>query len=158
MFRLRDYTPDDAAATLNLFKDTIRRVNRRDYVAEQIAAWAPDEIPVDAWNRKLLSRRTLVAVTNDDTATLAGFSDLEPNGHLDRFFVSADFQRRGVGRMLLSAMIAQGREWKLDHLFTEASITARPFFLAHGFRELRNNLVVVRGIALLNYLLERPLP
>ena len=158
MFCLRDYTPADAAPTLALFKDSIRRVNCRDYTAEQIAVWAPDAIPVEPWHQKLMSRRTLIAETASEPAILAGFTDLERNGHLDRFFVSADFQRRGVGRMLLSAVIAQAREWQLDHLFTEASITARPFFLAHGFREIRNNLVVVRGVALLNYLLERPLP
>jgi hypothetical protein len=38
VFTLRPYRPDDAPALLALFKDTIRRVNIRDYSPEQI--WA----------------------------------------------------------------------------------------------------------------------
>ena len=48
--------PSDAAAILALFKDTIRRVNSRNYVPEQIRAWASDEIDHVAWAQRFGSQ------------------------------------------------------------------------------------------------------
>src|SRR5438309_1880625 len=45
---LRSYRPDDAPLLLALFRDTIRRVNSRDYSLAQIAAWASDDIDTEA--------------------------------------------------------------------------------------------------------------
>ena len=45
----RVYRPDDAEALLALFRDTIRRVNARDYGPDQIRAWASDDIDPVAW-------------------------------------------------------------------------------------------------------------
>ena len=65
-----------------------------------------------------------------------GFAELEPDGHIDRVYVSADRQRRGIGRQLLAALIAEARRVGLARLFTEASITARPFFESQGFKKI----------------------
>jgi putative acetyltransferase len=46
---LRPYRRDDAPALLALFRDTIRRVNSRDYSPAQIAAWASDDIDTVSW-------------------------------------------------------------------------------------------------------------
>ncbi|WP_425617258.1 GNAT family N-acetyltransferase [Anatilimnocola sp. NA78] len=158
MFRLRDFQPDDAPKLLALFKDTIRRVNCRDYCPAQIAAWATDELTLEAWSSKFPGRRTFIAETaSSNTPRIAGFGDLEPDGHLDRFFVAADHQGQGVGRMLLAAIIAHARALKVPRIRTEASITARPFFARCGFREVTNQLVFYRGAAFLNYRMELPL-
>jgi GNAT superfamily N-acetyltransferase len=61
-----------------------------------------------------------------------GFAELEPNGHIDRVYVSADHQRRGIGQQLLAAVMAEAQRAGIARLFTEASITARPFFEAQG--------------------------
>ena len=156
MFRLRDFQPADAPHLLALFKDTIRRVNCRDYCPAQIAAWATDELTLEAWSSKFPGRRTFIAETQGDPPRIAGFGDLEPAGHLDRFFVSAEHQRQGVGRMLVAAIIAHARQLNVPRIRTEASITARPFFARYGFREVTNQLVFYRGAAFLNYRMELP--
>jgi putative acetyltransferase len=153
-FALRPYRADDAPLLLDLFKDTIRRVNCRDYTPEQVAAWT-SEIKLEVWTAKLASRWCVVAEVND--GQLAGFADLEANGHLDRFYVHADQQRCGVGRALLAAVMQQAHEWQLPRVFSEVSITARPFFLKHGFRVITDQLVFSRGAAFLNYRMERTL-
>ena len=86
-----------------------------------------------------------------------GFAELEPNGHIDRVYVSADRQRRGIGRQLLAAVIAEARRVGLARLFTEASITARPFFEAQGFAVLAPQVVTCRGVEFVNYRMERVL-
>jgi hypothetical protein len=40
---IRAYAPADLDTLIALYHDTIHRVAARDYDAEQIAAWAPDQ-------------------------------------------------------------------------------------------------------------------
>jgi putative acetyltransferase len=152
MVTLRPYRPNDAPALLALFRDTICRVNARDYTPEQVRAWASDDIDPAAWAGRFAGRFAVVA---EEAGRLIGFADLEPDGHLDRLYVSADHQRRGVAQALLSAVAAEARRLGLARLFTEASITARPFFAAHGFTVLAEQVVLCRGVEFVNYRMER---
>ncbi len=157
LLTIRPYRADDAPRMLELFKDTIRRVNCRDYAPAQIAAWT-SEIQLKVWAAKLASRWCAVAEMSEelnDERRLGGFADLEADGHLDRFYVSADHQRCGVGRALLNAVSDEANRLRLPRVFSEVSITARPFFLKHGFRVITDQLVFSRGAAFLNYRMER---
>ncbi|MBA4191138.1 MAG: GNAT family N-acetyltransferase, partial [Planctomycetaceae bacterium] len=86
-----------------------------------------------------------------------GFADLEPDGHIDRFFVHADHQGCGVGSTMMKSLVAEAMRTNCQRLFAEVSITARPFFERHGFTVLAEQEVVVRGVALTNYRMERHL-
>ena len=152
MITLRPYRPDDGPALLALFRDTIRRVNRRDYSPEQIAAWASDDIDPGGWFARFTGRYVPVA---EESGRLIGFAELEPDGHIDRLFVSADHQRRGIGGQLLAAVETEGRRNGLARLFTEASITARSFFEAQGFEVIAPQVVSCRGVEFVNYRMER---
>ena len=154
MVTLRPYRREDAPALLALFRDTIRRVNSRDYSPAQVAAWASDDIDTVAWFGRFTGRFVPVA---EESGRPVGFAELEPDGHVDRVYVSADRQRRGVGRQLLAAIVAEAQRAGLARLFTEASITARPFFEAHGFAVLAPQVVRCRGAEFVNYRMERVL-
>lgn len=154
MIRLREYHPDDGPALLDLFRDTIRRVNSRDYAPEQIAAWSSDDIDTMAWFRRFTGRFVRVA---EESGRPVGFIELEPDGHIDRVFIAADHQRRGIGGQLLAAAVAEARRVGIGRLFTEASITARPFFEAQGFTVLARQVVTCRGVELVNYRMQRVL-
>jgi putative acetyltransferase len=151
---LRPYRPDDAAALLALYRDTIRRVNSRDYSPAQIAAWASDDIDPARWSSRFDGR--FVALAEEDGQPV-GFVDMESCGHIDRLFVSADHQGRGIGRQLLVAGVAEARRTGIVRLCTEASITARPFFEAQGFVVVSPQVVTVRGVDFVNYRMERVL-
>jgi putative acetyltransferase len=151
---LRPYRPNDGPALLALFRETIRRVNSRDYSPAQVAAWAPDDIDTARWFGRFAGRFVPVA---EEAGRPVGFAELEPNGHVDRVYVSADHQRRGIGRQLLAAVVAEARRAGLARLFTEASITARPFFEAQGFTVLAPQVVICRGVEFINYRMEQVL-
>ena len=152
MVTLRPYRPDDAPALLALFRDTIRRVNSRDYSPAQVAAWASDDIDTVSWFGRFTGRYVPVA---EEAGPPVGFAELEPNGHIDRVYVSADHQRRGIGQQLLATVVAEAERVGLTRLFTEASITARPFFAAQGFAVLAPQVVRCRGAEFVNYRMER---
>ncbi|TWT84577.1 putative N-acetyltransferase YafP [Planctomycetes bacterium CA13] len=148
MYQIRLYRTDDADALLSLFRDTVFRVNCRDYTPQQLEAWAPAEVSLDAWRERFNNR---VAIVIETDAEIAGFADMTLAGHLDRLFVSADHQRRGVGKMLVDELKIRASELGIADISTDASITARPFFVAQGFTVVRQQSVLCREQQLMNF-------
>jgi N-acetylglutamate synthase-like GNAT family acetyltransferase len=137
-----------------LFHDTIHTVNARDYDQRQVDAWAPSDPDPWRWADTLARRDTLVA---EEDGTIVGFGELEDDGHINRFYCHKDHQGRGVGTLLLNALEVAARHKGLERLFTEASITARPFFARKGFQLLRQQTVTVRDVAFVNFQMEKVL-
>jgi putative acetyltransferase len=151
---IRPYAADDLDLLIALFNGAVRRVSSRDYTPEQIAAWAPATPDREAWAARLGGRPTLVAEID---GVIAGFSDLEPDGHIDMLFVDADHQGRGVAGALLDRIEPMARDRGLARLFTEASITARPMFEHRGFHVEAAQDVALRGQTLRNYRMAKAL-
>ena len=150
--KLRRFASDDALALIALFRDTIRRVNSRDYDAMHGAAWASDETDPDTWRTRFEGRFAVVAEVDGQ---IAGFGELEHDGHIDRFYVSADHQRQGVGQTMMNAILGEAERLDVARLHSEVSITARPFFESQGFVVIEAQTVVARGVEFLNYRMER---
>jgi putative acetyltransferase len=149
---VRDYREDDAGPICRLFYETVRSVNLRDYSPEQVRAWAPAPPDPAIWHEPMSDRHTLVA---EDEDGVAGFAELENDGHLDMLYCRGDVVGRGVGSLLYAAAEERARGLGLGGIQTEASITARPFFERHGFRVTRRNLVARHGVELVNFSMEK---
>lgn len=149
---IRGYLPGEAATLLELFRDTVRRINCRDYAPPQIAAWVSNSIDPQAWEQQFINRCTLVAERHGQ---IVGFADMQSNGHLDGFYVHADCQRQGIGNQLFAKIEAEASRLGLPHVFTEASITARPFFERQGFRVLAQQEVSRLGVVFINFRMEK---
>ena len=149
---VRDYVPADVDALIDLFRQAVRRVAIRDYSEAQVRAWAPDMAEREKWVERRASRPTWVAEID---GKVAGFTDLEPDGHVDMMYVHPDFKGRGVANALMAKVEEAAAEQKLGRLYTEASITAKPFFEKKGFRVIAPQTVHVRGQDLVNYRMEK---
>jgi len=149
---IRRYDAADLDAVIGVFLRSVREVASRDYDAGQIAAWA--QADRDVWSRRRLERPTWVALLDD---VIAGFIDLEGNGHIDMLFVDPANQRKGVASALLDTVENAARGQRLAVLDTDASITARPFFEKHGFQVVRSQDVALRGQRLTNFRMEKHL-
>ena len=151
---IRPYEARDAASLVGLFRASVRSIAARDYTPSQILAWAPDLIDEAQFGQRCESKSTWVAKVEE---RVAGFTELEPDGHVDMLYVHPDFQRRGVARALLQHVEKSARATDLRRLYTEASITARPVFEAMGFRVIVPQTVTVRGESMTNYRMEKRL-
>lgn len=152
MVQIRLFQLQDAEQIAQLFHDTVRQVNIRDYSHQQVQAWAPADLQFRNWAEICSSRSTYVA---DDRGTIAGFADLEPDGHIDHFFCHRQYQRCGVGKRIYGAIEAKAIELGISRLFTESSITAKPFFLTMGFSVIKEQEVFCRGETFINYKMEK---
>lgn len=146
---LRPYRSEDCPALARLFYDTVHTVNARDYTPEQLDAWADGNVDLAAWDISFLAHHSLVAEENGE---ILGFADMDTTGYLDRLYVHKDYQGQGVATALCDALEAS---CPAEHFTTHASLTARPFFEGRGYRVLRRQTVVRRGVSLDNYVMEK---
>ena len=151
---IRRYRPGDLAGLIALFRDTVRRINGRDYSPQQVMAWAPDQIDARQWRHRFDSKVVWVA---DLDGAPVGFVDVARDGLIDMLYVHADHQGKGIASLLLRSVEASARTHGLLRLFTEASITARPFFEHRGFRVIAPQRVMRWAQEFLNYRMDKAL-
>ena len=152
--RIRDFQPADLLEIMRLFHDTVHEINSRDYTAEQIDAWAPKIPDESSWLAKLRSTFAYVAEANGQ---IVGFANLERSGRIDCLYTHHMHQGMGIASRLLSEIETRARAIGARRLFTEASLTARPFYQRRGFRIVRENEVERLGVRLRNVIMERAL-
>ncbi|MFG1494868.1 GNAT family N-acetyltransferase [Halobacteriovorax sp. ZH4_bin.1] len=145
---IRKYREDDSLELLKLFNKTIHTVNINDYNSTQVNAWAPNDRDLNEWRDSFSSREVFIIEVDQ---VIAGFSDIELNGHIDRFYISSDHIGQGVGEKLYLEIEKCAKSYAIQKLFLEASITAKPFFLKMGFEIMNKQVVTLRGVDFINY-------
>ena len=150
--QIRLFQPKDAQAIAQLFHDTVRKVNIQDYSLAQVEAWSPEDIWFRNWDSISASRLVYVA---EAEAKIIGFGELKHDGHIDCFYCHYQYQRQGVGGKIYRAIENKAGELNLTRLYTEASITAQPFFARQGFVTIKQQIVACRGEHFINYLMQK---
>lgn len=145
---IRQYRSSDCKEITKLFYGTVHRVNSADYTKEQLDVWAPEQADLEKWNRSLLEHHSIVAV---EDGKITGFGDIDETGYLDRLYVHADCQRRGIATAICDRL----EEIISRDIVTHASITARPFFEKRGYCVVKEQQVERQGILLTNYVMEK---
>lgn len=145
---IRKYQPSDCSELAELFYNTVHRVNAKDYSKEQLDAWATGQVDLDEWNQSLQEHYSVVAV---EDGTIAGFGDIDCTGYLDRLYVHADYQGKGIASGICNVLelAVQG------NITTHASITARPFFEKRGYIVAKEQQVERQGIYLTNFVMRK---
>ena len=113
---------------------------------------APDP---EMWERRIAEddARNMFVATKEDR--VVGFAELEEDGHVDTLFVHHQYQGCGIASALLDQIEAEARSIGLRRLYTEASITAEPFFRRRGFSMVQPQDVEVRGHAFRNFVMDK---
>lgn len=150
--KIRPYSADDLNEVVVLFGRSVRDIAGRDYSGEQVGAWAPEQPDMALWGNRLASGTVLVA---EVAGRVAGFARLEDSGSIDLLFVSPEVVRQGVASALMAELLAKARALGIGKLAAEVSVTARPFFESQGFKVVRDQSVLRRGVELRNHLMER---
>ncbi|HAT3818859.1 TPA: GNAT family N-acetyltransferase [Legionella pneumophila] len=149
---IRNYIADDAQQLANIYYYTIHNINVQDYSEEQVNAWAPSSsLELTGWKKKWETITPLVALIDNK---IAGFTEFEPSGHIDCFYVHHEYQGVGIGSSLMNEIFKKANDLNLKRVFAEVSITAKPFFEAKGFKVIKQQDVDIRGVKLTNFIME----
>jgi putative acetyltransferase len=149
---IREYQPEDATHLWDLFFNTVRNVNIQHYSQVQVEAWAPSEFSMEVWQNKMDKIHPFVVELE---GVVVGYTDLQESGLIDHFFCHHEYQGRGVGRQLMSHVLNLAKQQGLKRVFSEVSITARPFYEHFGFSVVNEQTIEVRGQTMNNFVMEK---
>lgn len=154
MFQLRLIKSEDLPHINTLFTETVHTVNVHDYSPEQLEIWAPRDRSHERWERALQGHIVYIAELDN---MIIGFGDITREGLIDHLFVHKDFQGKGIASALLAQLEKEARALGIKELWTEASITARPFFEKRGFCVQKQQEKLYNGLVFINYLMNKKL-
>jgi putative acetyltransferase len=149
--KIRPAQSKDLNQICSLFKETIRTICVKDYSDQQIEAWASAADNKIKWERKLETQLFLVAEEEDK---ILGFASLEDCNYIDLFYVHKDFQGKGIGTTLLKELENKA-SLNGSILYSDVSITAKPFFEKQCYKTIKKQNVLVKDISMTNYRMEK---
>lgn len=145
---IRSATLKDLPQILQLFAETIKSTCKGDYNQEQLAAWAASAENDVRWKQRLLGQYFLVA---EEGGALTGFASLADNGYVEVLYVHKDHLRKGIASRLYQKMEEESYRLGNKTLTTDASKTSRSFFQSKGFKVIKENKSIIRGVVMINY-------
>jgi predicted GNAT family N-acyltransferase len=75
----------------------------------------------------------LHAVAFDESDKAIGTGRLLPDGHIGRMAVVKEWRRRGIGALILTALIEEARKRGHKEVLLSAQLQAAEFYRGHGF-------------------------
>lgn len=145
---VRSYRPGDEIAPWQVFHDAVHQLAVNHYGQVQLDAWAPQRPDWMEWRQRIQTLKPFVAFCADYLPM--GYADLQANGYVDHFFVAPQYARQGVSRLLHAHIELTARQSGLPELSADVSLNAQAFFAHFGFELQRQQIPVIRGIALSN--------
>jgi ribosomal protein S18 acetylase RimI-like enzyme len=149
---IRAYQPGDHRAIAEIFTRAVHEIGLKYYTPEQCLAWSDREPNPAHWEERCAEKQPFLAVVD---GVIAGFLELDPDGHIDCAYIHPKYQRRGIMTLLVEHAVKVSFARGVGRVYVEASIPAKPMFEKCGFRLVTENLVNIKGVDLLNYKMER---
>lgn len=151
---INNYSDEWAGDIADLFYASVHAIDPAVYTQAQKDAWAPAPVDYERWSARLAEKQPFVALME---GRVAGFIELDPDGHIDCLYTHPDYQGRGVASSLYEYLLAEAKQAGITRLYVEASLVARPFFEHRGFAVIKENRVYRNGVALVNFSMEKQL-
>ena len=150
-FFVIDYDKKYLKQIVELFTNTIHNINKKDYVKEQLNAWANPNYDLNIWDKRFEKSKPYLCVLEDEVVGFCEYYD----GYVDCFYVHYKYQNCGIGKLLLNHIFKIAKENNIDKIKADVSITAKPFFEKFGFIEVKKNIVKRNNVELINFSMEK---
>lgn len=150
---IRSYQPGDHEAIAEIFPRAIHETASEVYTKEQCNAWSERAPNPGHWEKRCeVTRcevtRPFVFVIEGN---IAGFLELDLDGHIDCMYVHPDHKRKGIASSLIDHAVRTSSDFGLRRVFVDASICAKPVFEKKEFRVIEEKTVEIRGEDLINF-------
>jgi GNAT superfamily N-acetyltransferase len=133
VFAIRPAKVEDAEEACALIRRSITELCREDHENDPMAleGWLANKTPknVATWFTAL-GVYSWVAVEGD---RIVGVATLSGGGEIMLLYVLPEARFQGVSKALLAQAEAKARELKREILALTTTLTAKPFYLAHGY-------------------------
>lgn len=153
-FIVRKGQENDLTELQKLFVDTITTICTADYDEQQIEVWVSGVDNRQRWDDIITKQFVLIAQHTDK---IVGFATLDNGNCIDLLYVHKDHQQQGIAQRLLGEITNEAKRLKQKALISDVSKTARPFFEKNGFNVLKEQIVKIKSINLVNYKMTKTL-
>ncbi|MEO8665700.1 MAG: GNAT family N-acetyltransferase [Ignavibacteria bacterium] len=144
---IRTAAEKDLPAIRNLYSQTVREINSKDYTKQEIEVWASCSDEPGSFSKAIEVQYFIVAEIENE---IVGFSSIEKNGYLDFMYVHKDHQRKGIAKKLLEEIERKASDQKNFEVFSYVSRTAKPFFEKSGYKHTGNKTDHFKGVLFIN--------
>lgn len=145
---LRQANLEDLEEMQTLFVETINSTCKKDYSKEQINVWTSSVENKEKWISIIRNQYFLIAEINNK---IVGYGSLENGNYLDFMYVHKDYLRQGIANLLFENLKKESTKLGFDKLTSDVSKTALPFFETKGFRIIKENKNIMKGVEIINY-------
>jgi len=141
----------DVNNVIDLFSNTVRSINSKDYSKDQIKIWSSFR-ERDSWIKKIADQNFYVGIISK---RIVGFSSIDDQGYIDYLYVHKNFQNQGIASSLLNQIVKKAKEFNLDRIWVSSSVTAKPFFQSKGFVQYEIEKKKIKNTEFENSLMEK---
>lgn len=141
----------DLRSLAKIYRDAVDHLGSEHYSPEQVAAWSSFADSTEEFRDWILGATTFI-VENPDGDRL-GFGGLQSRGRIASLYVAPEAMRSGVGSQLLERLLEEARSKEMRSVTTEASAFSRPLFQKYGFRMVRVEQTLFKGVEFTRYLM-----
>lgn len=154
-YKFREATLADIPELKEMYKTTLRAINKADYTPEEIEDWASCGDDIQHLADLITNLYFIVALNEEDQ--IIGFTSIQQDGYLHSMFVHKDYQRKGVASFLLSMAEEYVIKHQIPIITSEVCITAKPFFESKGYQVMREQKRKANILFLTNYWMKKEL-
>lgn len=144
--RIRPARPEDARGILEAHYSAVHETAGKDYPKEILEAWSRpvDEDRIAKYLAKDFPGE--VTIVAEVEGAIAGFGVIVPEKQrLGAVYVAKTFGGRGVGEALLNELERMAKEAGCAELAMDSSVTAKKFYLRHGYKITQLGMHTLRG-------------
>lgn len=149
---IRKFQLGDEAQLRDLLLNTIKYINSKDYTQAQIKVWSEQIKDELAWRHYISELKPFVAQID---TKIVGYADLQADGYIDHFYCHWQYQRKGIGKALMHTLIDNAQNLQIKRLYSQVSITAKPFYEHFGFTVTAKQQVTLGQQQLINFMMEK---
>lgn len=152
--KIRRMKLGDAVTVTRLHRNTIRKINSKDYPKHVIKVWSGRNTV--SWLREnFASEQRYVAVVKGQ---VVGFINLSNDGKtLWALYVRQNYIGRGVGSALMQKAEQVIRRSGRKSMTVTSSLTARPFYEKQGFKVTKSVTDLIRGVKIKGWKMQKRL-
>jgi putative acetyltransferase len=128
---IRKANPADKQSIWRVRTRCIRESCKLHYAPEEIDAWSSSPMPANF--EDVIATKDFFVAEEQDLIVGFGFLD-RPTATIEAVFVSPDFQRKGIGRQLLTALETIAHQAGLQTLSLSSTLNAVDFYESAGYQ------------------------
>ena len=120
--KIRKAKSEDAEAISRLHRQTIRRVNSKDYSKKQVEVWSKRSTP--KWIRKIIASPNVYYYVAVEKNKIIGFGDFSKKDGLRGLYIASNWLNKGTGRKLIQKIDREARKLGMKELKLKSTLTA----------------------------------